>query len=103
MKLNLKALNRATIKTIWLVVIMTIWSEMNKPFKEFLAGITGHHWVTKGVFSVFFFVLIYLILKEVYKNKKDEFDIKKETMYLIGSTVLGGLAIFIFYIWHYFA
>ena len=100
MKIYTKSLTRSTIGTIWLIVIVTIWGELSTPFKTFLANITGHHWVTKGVFSLVFFVLLYLLSSTA---SKDAMDIMKETYYILVSVILGGLIIFLFYVWHFFS
>jgi cellulose synthase/poly-beta-1,6-N-acetylglucosamine synthase-like glycosyltransferase len=100
MKIHIKALSRSTIFTIILIAIFTIWSGVSKLFKTFLVDITGHHWVTKGVFSLLFFVLLYFFFSKIYKDSS--LNIRKETYYVIGSVILSGLAIFLFYILHFF-
>ncbi|MBC8500398.1 MAG: hypothetical protein ISS25_03755 [Nanoarchaeota archaeon] len=100
MRIHVKSLSWSTAITMLAVAIVTVWSELSKPFKSFLAGITGHHWVTKSVFSVILFVLLYFIFMKMLKETD---DVKKETYYVIGSAVLGGLVIFIFYVWHFFS
>ena len=100
MKLNVKALSRSVIATITLITILTIWGELSKQFKTVLASITGHHWVTKGVVSLVFFVAIYFIFSRLYK---DSLNTKKEIYSVIWSTILGGLIIFLFYVGHFFS
>ncbi|MBI4692333.1 MAG: hypothetical protein HY773_02780 [Candidatus Terrybacteria bacterium] len=100
MKIHIKSLGWSTMGTIGLITVMTIWGELSKPFKDFLVGITGHHWTAKGVFSLVFFILVYFIFS---KLSDDSLDIKRETYYVVGTAILGGLAIFIFYLWHFFA
>lgn len=100
MTIRTKALSIATSATIWLIAVLTIWSELSKPLKDFLAGISGHHWVTKGIASAVFFVLFYFILAKFLKETD---DVKKEVSYALWSAILGGLAILTFYLWHFFA
>jgi len=95
---NITALMRSTSATIWLVVIMTVLAEISSPFKTFLTGITGHHWVTKGVFALIFFVVLYILLA---KAKESENLIKQAT-YVALSAILGGAVIFVFYLLHFY-
>ena len=99
MKVHEKALLRSTYLTMWFIVAMTIWAELSAPFKGFLTGVLGHHWITKGVFALVFFILLYAVMS----RQKDNADIKKETNFAVASAVLGGLAIFLFYVWHFIA
>lgn len=99
MNIHVKSLSRSTAGTIALISLVTVWSELSRPFKTFLVDVTGHHWVTKGVFSMVFYILLYLIFSRLYKEST---DIKRETYYVFGATILGGVTIFIFYIWHFF-
>ena len=98
MKFNIKSLNYSTILTVSLIVILTLWSELSEQFKIFLASITGHHWVTKGIFSLIFFVIIYSLLS---KTVKDRIDSIYETVYTVIAVILGGIIIFGFYVWHF--
>ena len=98
MKLNIKALSRSTSLTIILIAVLTTYRELSKPFKELLASITGHHWVTKSVLSVAFFILVYFLL-----SKQDSVDVGRESLYVVWATVLSGLVISVFYVWHFFA
>ena len=98
MKFNIKSLNYSTILTICLIVMLTILGELSKSFKTFLTSITGHHWVTKGVVSLIFFVIIYFLIS---KTVKDNVDSINETIYTATAVILGGLIIFGFYVWHF--
>ncbi len=99
MKINIKSLNYSTILTVVLIVVLTIWTELSQSFKTFLTGVAGHHWVTKSLFSLIFFVLSYFILANLLK--KESKDLKKEVILVIVVTILGALAIFGFYVWHF--
>ena len=78
--------------------MLTILGELSKSFKTFLTSITGHHWVTKGVVSLIFFVIIYFLIS---KTVKDNVDSINETIYTATAVILGGLIIFGFYVWHF--
>lgn len=97
-KIHSTAITRSTVATIALIVAMTVASELSKVFKAFLADFTGHHWVTKGVFSIIFFILSYFVFKKLFKDSDDS----KEILYVVASSIIGGLAIFMFYLWEFF-
>ena len=99
MNIKTKALSLTTSATIWLIVVITLSAELSSPLKNFLTNLTGHHWVTKGVATASFFVLLYLIIARFTEEAS---NIKKETVYVLWSSILGGLVIFIFYLWHFF-
>src|SRR3989338_6929803 len=95
---NIKALSLSTILTIILTVILTILGEISKSFKDTLAGITGHHWVTKGVFAfAIFFILYFVFGKMSDKNLNVWIEAKK----VAWVTVIGILIISGFFIWHF--
>lgn len=100
MKFRNKSLNISTLITVWFIVVITLLSEVSSPFKDFLTGVTGHHWVTKGVFSLVLFVLLYLLLVKIVKESDDGVS---WIYYTIASVIVGGLIIFGFFVWHFFA
>jgi len=91
-----KALTRAAAITIAWIAFATIGSELSASFKELLASIGGHHWIGKSVLSIFFFGILYLAFT---KFSDDELSLR-DTLWLIGTVALGGLAILIFYVLH---
>lgn len=95
---NIKALSLSTIFAIILTVVLTVWSELSKSFKDILAGITGHHWVTKGVFAFAAFLILYFIFGKISdKNLNVWAEVKK----VVWTAVLGILVISGFFIWHF--
>lgn len=100
MKLNINAIAAGTVAAIWFITIITIWAEFVAPLKNFLAGVTGHHWVTKGVFAVALFALVSVGWALADKNS----EARPTTIYVaIASTILGSLTLFLFFVWHFFA
>jgi len=97
MKLNIKSLNYSTILTLCLVVVLTLLSELSNSLKTFLTNITGHHWVTKSAFSLIFFIVIYLLISKIINDE----DVTKQLKYTVIAVILGGLIIFVFYLWHF--
>lgn len=94
---NITALIYATLGAIWFTVLVTISAEFSEPFKNSLKAITGHHWITKSVFSVALFLLLYF----VFIKTKESTNIKKSINLVLINTIVGGLVLFIFFIWHY--
>ncbi len=97
MKLHTKALSQSTSITIVWIAVMTIWSELSSSYKDFLKELTGHHWVSKGVISIILFILAYLVLSRLIKDKNTE----KSTNTTIILVVVSGMAIGGFFIWHF--
>ena len=94
--MNPKALTRAAATTIVWIALATIGSELSASFKQLLGFIGGHHWIGKSVLSIFFLGILYLVFAR-YSDKELSL---RDTWWLIGAVVLGGLAILIFYILH---
>lgn len=94
---NITSLNRATIVTIISIVILTILAELSKEFKDLLANMTGHHWITKSLLAIAIFFLVYIL----GKNSKEQ-DTQKMAIKTLTITILGGLAIFLFYVYEFF-
>ncbi|MBT3643000.1 hypothetical protein HN604_03950 [archaeon] len=83
------------------VLITTLWSELSSSYKSFLTGVTGHHWVTKSVFSIILFFGLYLLLP--CKDNKSEKDAPLKAAKTIFWTVtIISLIIFLYYIFHFF-
>ena len=40
------------------IVVVTIRAELSAPLKEWLTGLTGHHWTAKSVLSLLVFVVV---------------------------------------------
>jgi len=90
----------ASLFSVAFVTVITIWAERSKPLKDWLAGVSGHHWVTKGIFSLAIYIVAGIVtdflVKEIGNNK-----INKLIMLLIWATILGIFAILGFYSMHY--
>ena len=97
--LQLPAISLATIIAIVNVVVMTIVSESSVAFKDFLTGLTGHHWVSKGVITVGIFIFIWLV--SALGLKEDPQKTKFWSLMVTGITVVGIIVIFAFYTNHY--
>ena len=87
--------------SIVVVVAMTIGAELSVPFKNWLAGFTGHHWITKSWISIIVFVISFCIFQFAGKMA-NEFQTKKALSILEYVSILGFLSILLFYIYEFF-
>ncbi|MFB0568414.1 MAG: hypothetical protein ACETV0_02165 [Nitrososphaeria archaeon] len=96
----------ATWITLITIATVTIASELSAPFKDALAAITGHHWVTKGLVSFVVFlvllIVIGLILRTTARTRVEMNATLWNLITIIMVFACGG-AIFGFYLWHFFA
>jgi predicted Co/Zn/Cd cation transporter (cation efflux family) len=86
--------------TIATVTAMTIGAELSAPFKSWLTGFTGHHWVTKSWISVFVFILFFGIFRLAGKAA-NESQTKKALFVLETFAILGFLTILGFYAYEF--
>lgn len=100
MKKKTKAASISASISIAVIALLTIIGELVAPFKNFLQSVTGHHWVTKGIFSFVLFIVLLFILGAVFGEDKSEEPQGIYTTVIV--TVLSGVSIAIFYIIHYF-
>ena len=96
---NIKSLSISTILTIILITFLTIYAELNPIFKEFLKSLTSHHWISKGVISLVFFILAYFILDKIISKEK---NVNSYINLVLAFVILGSLAIFGFYLYEFF-
>ncbi|OGF67194.1 hypothetical protein A3H04_02575 [Candidatus Giovannonibacteria bacterium RIFCSPLOWO2_12_FULL_43_11c] len=87
--------------TIASVVALTIGAELSAPFKNWLAGFTGHHWVTKSWISIIIFVLFFFVFRIAGKSV-NELRTKRALLVLQTISILGFIAILGFYIYETF-
>lgn len=97
MKIHSTALTYATIFSVWLIVSLTILTEIFASLKSFLVSFTGHHWPSKGIITLVAFLLTYLILS----RKEESGNILKGVWIVAGSIVFGGLLIFSFFLYEF--
>jgi len=95
MKIQTTALSYATLVSVWLIVLLTIVSEISAPLKAGLVSLTGHHWTSKGVVLILVFFLTYFLLRK----KEDTIDIARFARLITASVVIGGLMIFGFFLY----
>jgi len=91
----------ASIITIVFVVVITIWTELSVPLKDWLKNFSGHHWTSKSIFSALLFAVATVILYLLpYKHSDDR--LKRTLGFLLLFTVLGTIIITLFFTGHHF-
>jgi len=99
---SLKAFKWSMIWTSIFVLVTTLWSELSPSFKSFLAGITGHHWLTKSVFATLLFFGLYFLLPNKDSKKKETEDPLSVAKTIFWIIVLVSIIIFLYYVFHFF-
>lgn len=87
--------------TVIFVTIITIVAELTPSFKEFLKNLSGHHWTSKSILSLVFYIAAMILLYFVFRN----IDARKVSTHIAlatWTTVLGILALLLFYTAHNF-
>ena len=97
-RVNIHSLSVSTILTIILITFMTIYAELNSVFKDFLKELTGHHWTSKGVIALVFFVVAYIVLRQLAFDKK---DVKKTLNLVVGVALIASITIFGFFLYEF--
>ncbi|HHH12431.1 MAG TPA: hypothetical protein ENJ77_00990 [Candidatus Moranbacteria bacterium] len=85
---------RAGVWSMFLVVVLTLGGEIYAPIKDTLALFFGHHWVGKGVLAAVFWIVAAWIASDR--------PIENPERYLRKSLLLAAVAVFGFYLIHYF-
>ena len=98
----------SAIITVIIVGSMIIIDEVDSSFKAFLNSITGHHWVTKSVFTAVLFPMFSAIFYVLFKSDRARKGLQADniwgwTIRLIIITVFFYLSNLVNYIIHYFA
>lgn len=89
----------ATI-TVAVIVVVTIGAELSAAFKTWLAGFTGHHWVTKSLLSLIVFAVFYFVFRMIGKSASAE-KTRRALVLLQIAVILGFAAILGFYIYEF--
>ena len=97
MKFNSRALIGSVVGVIWLIVAITLLSEVSESFKSFLTQVAGHHWTGKSIITAAAFVVFYVLLRKSEESK----DILLGAFFVVGSVILGGLVIFLYFLQHF--
>jgi len=90
----------AAIVSVIYVVIITIWAEQSGGLKDWLTGLTGHHWVSKSIFTLVIYAGLLFIFYFTAK-RVDNAKVKKYLNALTWTAILGTGVILLFYTGHY--
>lgn len=90
----------AAVLTIVVITAVTILGELSGALKTYLAGFTGHHWLTKSLLSIVVYFAGLAVFYFLPKNTGQS-AARRALMFLILIALAGSLAIFLFFVWHY--
>lgn len=88
--------------TVGLMTAVTIAAELSPVFKNWLAQMTGHHWITKSYMSLAAFVVCVMLFFFIKKSASD-YETQKALFVLQIFSILGFIAILGFYLYEFFA
>ncbi len=94
MKFKIESMYLAVIVTILFITALTIVSEIYSPLKDWLKTTFYHHWIGKSILA--------LILFAVVSISPFGLSIKELEKYMIRTIWFSVLALFLYFIWHYF-
>lgn len=97
MKPDAPAVLKAATITTWLIAAMAIGAEISGTLKALLASFAGHHWTGKSIVSLFVFVILYTVFRRIKRPD----NLLSGAIILALSGILGGVAIFGFFVAHF--
>lgn len=80
--------------------LLIIAKETYAPLKDLMKSLSGHHWITHGIFVIVLFLVLGYIFSKTDMDRKIDAD--KTSGLVIVGTVLGGLIIVGFFFKHLF-
>jgi len=80
--------------------LLVVTKESYAPLKIWMKSISGHHWITHGIFVIVLFIVFGYVFSMTDMNKKIDAD--KTSVLIIVGAVLGGLIIVGFFFKHLF-
>ena len=88
---------RAARWTVLMLTSLVIVSELYSPLKKLLADLSGHHWVSKGIVGVLFFMIIGMTVKRGLHK-----EMHREIVSLLYVSIVSSLLLFLFFTGHYY-
>jgi amino acid transporter len=95
---SIKAFSISSIVSIGIVTLITFIGEFSAPFKNGLAALTGHHWVTKSIIGMIVFVILSIILN--FTLKPDNENSAKYIWSTFGVALGSSVVLFLFFTIH---
>jgi len=80
--------------------LLIVAKESYAPLKDWMKSLSGHHWMTHGIFVIVLFIVLGYIFSRTDLNRKIDAD--RTSGLVIAGTVLGGLIIAGFFFKHLF-
>jgi uncharacterized membrane protein YdcZ (DUF606 family) len=80
--------------------MLVVGKDSYAPLKSWMKSLTGHHWISHGIFIIVVFIVLGYIFSKTDLNKKIDAD--KTVGLVIAGTLLGGLIIVGFFFKHLF-
>ena len=80
--------------------LLIISKESYAPLKSWMKSLSGHHWITHGIFVIVLFIVFGYIFSKTGIDKKIDAD--KISCLVIAGTIVGGLIIVGFFFKHLF-
>jgi hypothetical protein len=80
--------------------LLIVAKENFAPLKNWMKSLSGHHWITHGIFVIVIYIALGYIFSRVDMDRKIDAD--KTSGLVIAGTVLGGLIIVGFFFKHLF-
>ena len=80
--------------------LLIIAKESYDPLKSWMKSLSGHHWITHGIFVIILFIILGYFFSGAGLDKKIDAD--RTSGLVIAGTVLGGLIVVGFFFKHLF-
>lgn len=86
----------SAVVTILFNAALTIVKDASEPLHDFMARLTGHHWITHGIVVLAVFLILGWVLARTDAVRR--IGDTRLVEWLIGSTVVGGGAVAIWFL-----
>lgn len=97
-RFSIRSLAYACHAVFWCVALLTVAAELAPAVKNFLAGLSGHHWTSKSITAL----LLFFAVAFLFGGRKDPEDVTGLVKGVIVSALAAALLIFVFYLLHYY-
>jgi hypothetical protein len=95
MKVSYRSVAFAGIVTIVVMTVITIVGEISRPLMGFMHSLSGHHWVTKNIFSVILFLVLLAVASRSPSEQKSS---PKGLMWTAVTAVACSIALLAFFV-----
>ncbi|MEK7217959.1 MAG: hypothetical protein AAB728_00685 [Patescibacteria group bacterium] len=80
------------------VTAITVAADLRPPFKTFLASLTGHHWISKGLVALVLCALVFLALLPI-PFRPSPAAVRRSLWILVWASLLGTAVLTAFFVW----